>query len=160
MQLRTPDVSEIPQLAQLWREAWFDAHEALFPRELIELRTLESFEERLRKKASDIRVTGPPGTVLGFNLIKDDELYQLFVSADARGTGVAKLLIDDAEARLAASGVRVAFLACAIGNDRAARFYEKCGWHLSRNFINEAETSNGPYPVECWRYEKQLLLAP
>jgi hypothetical protein len=58
MQLRTPDPSEIPELAGLWRDAWFDAHEALFPRELIELRTFESFEERLRKKAADIRVAG------------------------------------------------------------------------------------------------------
>jgi ribosomal protein S18 acetylase RimI-like enzyme len=155
-ELRTPSLSEIPALARLWRDAWFDAHEALFPQELINLRTLDSFEERLRKDAANIRVAGPPDAVLGFCLIKDDELYQLFVTAAARGTGVAKTLIDDAEARLAANGVAVAFLACAIGNDRAARFYEKCGWRFTRNFTNYADTAHGPYPLECWRYEKTL----
>jgi hypothetical protein len=80
-------------LRGLWRDAWFDAHEALFPRELIELRTFESFEERLREKAADIRVA------------------------------VRR------EARLAP------------------------GAHLRQR----GRTSSGPYPVECWRYEKRLL---
>jgi ribosomal protein S18 acetylase RimI-like enzyme len=47
-------------------------------------------------------------------------LYQLFVSPHARGSGVAAALIADAEARLAERGVQTAWLACAIGNDRAS----------------------------------------
>ena len=52
--------------------------------------------------------------------------------------------------------MRRAWLACAIGNDRAARFYEKCGWTRMGTMINEAETSRGPFSLEVWRYEKQL----
>jgi RimJ/RimL family protein N-acetyltransferase len=53
-------------------------------------------------------------------------------------------------------GVETAWLACAIGNERAARFYEKCGWRRTGNMINYAETANGAFPLEVWRYEKVL----
>ena len=89
-------------------------------------------------------------------MLKDAELYQLFVSAEARGTGVAAALLADAEARLAANGVRTAWLACAIGNDRAARFYEKSGWRRVGTMVNEAETSEGTFLLDVWRYEKVL----
>jgi hypothetical protein len=62
----------------------------------------------------------------------------------------------DAEARLAARGVRTAWLACAIGNRRAARFYEKSGWRLVGTMINPCETTDGTFPLEVWRYEKAL----
>lgn len=48
------------------------------------------------------------------------------------------------------------WLACAIGNDRAARFYEKNGWRRAGTIINEADTERGPFPLEVWRYEKPL----
>jgi RimJ/RimL family protein N-acetyltransferase len=57
---------------------------------------------------------------------------------------------------LAAAGVGTAWLACAIGNARAARFYEKCGWRRVGTMINHAETSNGTFLLEVWRYEKAL----
>ena len=91
--------------------------------------------------------------------MKGDELYQLFVAAHARGSGAAVALIRDAETRLAESGVETAWLACAIGNDRAARFYEKNGWHRAETMINLAETSSGVFSLEVWRYEKSLLRA-
>jgi RimJ/RimL family protein N-acetyltransferase len=65
-------------------------------------------------------------------------------------------LIADAEARLSENGVETAWLACAIGNERAARFYEKCGWHRAGTMINHLETSKGTLPLEVWRYEKSL----
>ena len=42
------------------------------------------------------------------------------------------------------------------GNDRAARFYEKCGWHRAGNMVNYADTLEGPFPLEVWHYEKSL----
>jgi GNAT superfamily N-acetyltransferase len=89
-------------------------------------------------------------------MLKGDELYQLYVSALARGTGVAAALIADAEARLRAGGVQLAWLGCAIGNDRAARFYEKSGWHRVGTVVERLETSSGEFPLEVWRYEKSL----
>ena len=92
-------------------------------------------------------------------MTKDDELYQLYVSAQARGTGAAQKLIAEVEERLASRGIRTAWLACAIGNDRAARFYEKSGWHLARNFVSELPVPDGIFRLEVWRYEKDLATA-
>jgi GNAT superfamily N-acetyltransferase len=158
MLVRAAEEAEIDHLAQVWFDGWQDAHAQIVPAELIRLRTLESFRDRLRAALPDLRVVGPPGSPVGFSIVKGDELYQLFVSAEARGSGVAAALIADAEARLSASGVDTAWLACAIGNERAARFYEKCGWRRVGTMINLAETSSGTFPLEVWRYEKSLTL--
>lgn len=158
MHVRDAEEAEIGRLARIWHEAWNDAHAEIVPAELVRLRTLESFAERLRAALPDVRVVGPPGEPVGFCIVKDDELYQLFVSARARGSGVAAALITDAEARLAERGVETAWLACAVGNDRAARFYEKRGWRRAGTMVNQAETSAGPFALDVWRYEKSLRL--
>jgi GNAT superfamily N-acetyltransferase len=149
--------SEVPILARLWHDGWQDAHAAILPEALARLRTLESFAERLAAHLEDVRVTGPAGAPTGFCMLKDDELYQLFVAPEARGTDVAGALIDDGEARLAARGHAVAWLACAIGNERAARFYRKRGWTYVGPFVSRLETSAGPFDLEVWRFEKPLL---
>ena len=101
-----------------------------------------------------MRVAGPAGAPLGLCVIEGDELYQLFVARAARGSGVADVLLTDGEARLAASGVATAWLACVVGNDRAARFYEKRGWTRARTLTNRLETPDGVFEIEVWRYEK------
>jgi ribosomal protein S18 acetylase RimI-like enzyme len=156
MDVRAADASEIDQLAQLWFDAWRDAHEHLVPLELTRVRTLESFRDRLRAALPDIRVVGPLGAPAGFCVVLGSELYQLFVAPHARGSGVAAALLADGEARLSSSGVETAWLACAIGNDRAARFYEKNGWCRIGTMVNELETIEGRFLLEVWRYEKSL----
>jgi len=154
--VRKAEEHELDGLARLWFEGWNDAHAAIVPADLKRLRTLESFRARLHQALPAVRVVGQPGTPLGFCMLKGDELYQLYVAAEARGSGVAAALIDDAEARLSSSGVETAWLACAIGNHRAARFYEKRGWRRAGTMINHAETSEGTFALEVWRYEKAL----
>lgn len=156
MEVRAAEEHELDRLARIWYQGWLDAHAEIVPAELKRVRTFESFGPRLESLLPDVRVVGPVGAPVGLSIIKDDELYQLYVSADARGSGVAAALIADAEARLADRGFETAWLACAIGNDRAARFYEKCGWRRVGNMINHLETSDGPMDLEVWRYEKSL----
>jgi ribosomal protein S18 acetylase RimI-like enzyme len=156
MDVRAAESSEIGALAKIWYDGWQDAHAEILPKELAQIRTLESFRDQLRAALPEVRVIGPLGEPEGFCLIKGEELYQLYVSAESRGSGAAPALVADAEARLAARGVETAWLACAIGNQRAARFYEKCGWHRVGIAINPLETPNGTLPLEVWRYEKRM----
>ncbi|HXW04418.1 MAG TPA: GNAT family N-acetyltransferase [Vicinamibacterales bacterium] len=156
MNARPADEREIDHLARVWFDGWHESHGPIVPAALTRLRTLRNFRDRLEAALPDIRVVGPPGSPVGFCIVRGDELYQLFVSAESRGSGAAAALMADAEARLAAGGVRRAWLACAIGNVRAARFYEKCGWQLAGTMVNQAETAEGTFPLEAWRYEKSL----
>lgn len=156
MDVREARPAEIDQLARIWHDGWHEAHAPIVPAALTRLRTLEAFRQRIEDALPTVRVVGPSGDPLGFCIVKGAELYHLFVSARARGSGVAAALIADAEARLFESGVETAWLACAIGNERAARFYEKQGWRRVGTMVNHAETSKGPYPLEVWRYEKSL----
>lgn len=156
MEVRDAAAAELDALAELWNDAWQDAHAAILPAELARQRTRESFRVRLAEALARVRVVGQEGAPLGFCMVKDDELYQLFVAAAARGTGVAAALMRDAERRLAAGGVRTAWLACAIGNHRAARFYEKQGWHRAGVMTSRLDTVAGEFRLEVWRYEKAL----
>jgi GNAT superfamily N-acetyltransferase len=157
MNVRPAEAAEIDHVGKLWFDAWQDAHAAILPAELVRLRTLESFRERIRAALAAVRVIGARGAPMGFCMIKEDELYQLFVSAESRGAGVAAALIADAEAQLRESGVQTAWLACAIGNERAAKFYEKHGWRRVDNMINRLDMPEGEFLLEVWRYEKALL---
>jgi ribosomal protein S18 acetylase RimI-like enzyme len=156
MTVRPAEETELDQLATIWDDAWQDAHRDIVPAALIRARTLAGFRARLGDALPGIRVVGQAGAPVGFCIIQHDELYQLFVSAAARGSGVAKALLDDAEMRLAGAGITTAWLACAIGNDRAARFYEKSGWHRAGTIVSHLETIEGTIPLEVWRYEKEL----
>lgn len=156
MKVRTAERHEIDALATLWYESWQDAHAEILPAELARVRTLENLRERLGELWTDMRVIGDVGHPLGLSITKGDELNQLYVSREARGQGAAQKLIAEVEERLAASGIVTAWLACAIGNTRAARFYEKSGWHLARTFTNELDLPSGKFSLDVWRYEKQL----
>ena len=156
MNVRAAEKGEINHLAKVWHEGWQDAHAHILPAELTRLRTLESFRDRLQAALPNVRVVGPFGAPVGFCILKDNELYQLYVSAQARGSGVAAALMADAEGRLAEDGFESAWLACAIGNERAARFYDKSGWRRTGTVVYQAEISNGIIPLEVWRYEKDL----
>jgi ribosomal protein S18 acetylase RimI-like enzyme len=160
MEIRPPDPGEILQLAQVWYNAWRDAHAELLPAQLVRVRTLESFRDRLIANLTPVRVVGPLGAPRGLCAIKDEEIYQLFVAAAARGTGAAQALLADGEKRLAVNGVTTAWLSCAIGNERAVRFYEKNGWRRVGVMVADLETTEGPFRLESWRYEKGLLTVP
>jgi ribosomal protein S18 acetylase RimI-like enzyme len=156
MTVRPAEPSEIDHLARLWHDGWQDAHASLAPPGLAQARTLASFRQRLAAALDDTRVAGPAGAPLGLCMLRDDELYQLYVAREARGSGVAAALLADGEVRLAARGIATAWLACAVGNDRAARFYDKCGWHRTRTTVNRLETQDGIFEIDIWRYEKSV----
>jgi GNAT superfamily N-acetyltransferase len=145
--IRNARATEIRQLATIWYEGWQDAHARILPVELARVRTLESFGARLRSSLPSVRVAGPNDEPTGFYIVKGAELHPLYVSSRARGSGVAVALVADAEAHLRESGVRTARLGCAIGNDRAARFYEKCGWLRAGVVTEHLEIPGGTFAL-------------
>lgn len=156
--LREARPRDIESLARIWHEGWHHAHAAILPLALCRLRTLESFDERLRALLAQTRVAEVAGRPVGFCIVKTDELYQLYVGASARGAGVGAALLVDAEARIARTGVDTAWLACAIGNQRAERFYAHHGWQRRGPVLIQADTPEGPFPLEVWRYEKAVYV--
>jgi GNAT superfamily N-acetyltransferase len=155
--IRNAESSEIGQLARIWFDGWQDAHARIVPAELARVRTLQSFEQRLRAASAIVRVAGAVDAPVGFYFLRGAELYQFYVASQARGSRVAATLMADAEAHLVESGVHRPWLACAVGNDRAARFYEKCGWFRAGTVIDHVEVPGGTFPLEVWRYEKSLI---
>lgn len=154
--IRTAHFDEIEPLAKLWYDGWQDAHADILPAELKRLRTLERFNERLATASQDLRTAGPAGAPQGLAIIKDDEVYQLYVSAAARGTGLAAALTIDALNRIRAKGYRRAWLSCGIGNERAARFYEKSGWTRMGVMTSKLPVPDGIFLLDVWRYEIAL----
>jgi GNAT superfamily N-acetyltransferase len=68
------------------------------------------------------------GAVAGFVMVVGDEVEQVYVSRDHRGSGVAALLLGEAERQVRAGGHAKAWLAVVEGNGRARAFYERAGW--------------------------------
>lgn len=157
--VRRAQQDELEDLATIWHEGWLDAHAGLLPPDLARYRTLDSFRQRLHAALPDVRVAGPAGNPTGFCLLRGAELYQLYVAAPGRRAGIGAALLGDAEARLSAEGIRVAWLACAIGNERAALFYRRHGWERVRTMVTALETEAGPFPLKVWRFEKAITPA-
>ncbi|MDG1209078.1 MAG: GNAT family N-acetyltransferase [Paracoccaceae bacterium] len=155
--VRDAEEREYPALASLWFHAWREAHEPYVPAELTRIRTLASFEERLRMFGRGLRLVGPIGAPLGLCVVKDDELNQLFTSPEARGTGAAQALIADAEARVAAAGHSMIWLDVVIENARAIRFYEKTGWRRKGEQIVGLDTLDQPFDLKVLIMEKSLM---
>jgi GNAT superfamily N-acetyltransferase len=153
---RAADARDLDALARLWFDGWQDGHAGIVPQEVADDRTLDSFRGRLVENLEAVRTVGAPAAPLGFSLIRSDELYQFYVDRAARGSGVATMLMEDAEARLRSAGVGTAWLACAIGNARAARFYEKHGWKRVEVATIALSLRTGEFPIDVWRYEKVL----
>ncbi|MCO4842156.1 MAG: GNAT family N-acetyltransferase [Yoonia sp.] len=155
-QFRPATTDDIPAMTALWLDGWHTAHAAIVPAELTALRTESSFADRLLRDLSTTRVATIAGHIAGFHIIKDAEVYQFYVGANAQGTGLALALMQDAESILRSNGIKTGWLACSIGNDRAAAFYRKAGWGDAGSETLDLDTSTGTFPLTVWRFEKTL----
>lgn len=147
---------DLDAVADLWTRGWVDGHLGHVPDALVKLRNFESFRSRLQDHKAHTQVAFQDGAVAGFFILDANELDQFYVAAEARGTGLAAQLMQAAQAALLAAGHTSAWLACTVGNDRAARFYTKMGWHNRGVERFEAFTENGPFALDVWRFEKAL----
>jgi GNAT superfamily N-acetyltransferase len=154
--LRPAEPADADAVAAIWSAGWGDGHLGHVPDELVAIRTEESFRIRAAERVADTTVALVGDEVAGFVMVVGDEVEQVYVSRDHRGSGVAGVLLDEAARQVKANGHAEAWLAVATGNARARRFYERSGWTDAGAFDYPADTEAGPIPVPCHRYTKQV----
>jgi len=147
-------------IAEIWYRGWRDGHLGHVPDALVAVRTRESFAERAAVRVGDAVVAVVGDTVAGFTMVVEDEVEQVYVSADHRGAGVAGVLIEDAERRVEAAGYRRAWLAVVAGNARARAFYTRAGWRDDGPFEYLAHGPESPVSVPAHRFVKPLHRYP
>ncbi|WP_133981009.1 GNAT family N-acetyltransferase [Kribbella voronezhensis] len=154
--LRPAEAGDVDAVASIWYAGWGDGHLGNVPDELVAVRTEKSFWDRVPDRIADTTVAVAGGEVAGFVMVLADEVEQVYVSGNHRGSGVAGALIAEAERQVKDAGYDEAWLAVATGNARARRFYERSGWHDTGAFDYPASTETGSIPVPCHRYTKKV----
>jgi ribosomal protein S18 acetylase RimI-like enzyme len=152
LEIRAARAEDAGAVAEIWEHGWRDGHLGNVPDELVALRTPESFTTRAAERVGDTTVATVDGAVAGFVMVVGDEVEQVYVSADHRGSGVASTLLAEAERLVATGGHPKAWLAVAPGNARARRFYERQGWVDEGRFDYRA----AGMVVPCQRYVKAV----
>jgi ribosomal protein S18 acetylase RimI-like enzyme len=156
-QVRRATADDARVVADIWRDGWADGHLGNVPEALVAIRTPESFKTRAAERIGDTTVAvAGNDEVAGFIMVVGDEVEQVYVSANHRGTGVAALLLTEAERQVAAAGHDRAWLAVVAGNARARRFYERSGWTDEGPFDYPAEDAGRKIPVRPHRYVKRV----
>jgi len=154
--LRRARPDDARAVADIWYHGWRDGHLGHVPDELVAVRTQESFDSRASQRVDDTVVALVDDEVAGFVMVVDDEVEQVYVSTRHRGTGVAGVLLSEAERLVEVNGHPRAWLAVAVGNSRARRFYERNGWTDEGRFDYAAEGPAGPIAVACHRFVKRV----
>lgn len=154
--LRSATPEDAAEVAEVWWLGWRDGHLGFVPDELVRVRTEGSFRARATERVSDTTVSEVEGRVAGFVMVVEDEVEQVYVSRDHRGTGVAGFLLGEAERRVRDGGHARAWLAVVAENVRARRFYERAGWSDGGEFVYAASGKGDPIPVPAHRYEKDV----
>lgn len=129
--LRPATTADVDAIAVLFHRGWHDVHPGRVPDGLSARRTPEAFHDRVSRRVAETdetTVAEIDGDIAGFIMVSGDEAEQVYVDRAHRGSGVAALLLTEAERQIAAAGHEVAWLAVVRGNDRAQAFYAKQGW--------------------------------
>ena len=157
--LRPATTDDVDAVVAVFHEGWHDVHPGRVPDGLTERRTPEAFRSRVSARIAETdetTVAEVDGTVAGFIMVSDDEAEQVYVDRAFRGSGVAALLLTEAERQIAAAGHDVAFLAVVRGNDRAQAFYARQGW-TDEGDVDYPVTALGEHFISpCRRFTKRV----
>lgn len=156
---RRAELADADAIATIWYDGWRDGHLGNLPDDLVEVRLAEDWTARAQRRVGESAtstVVAVIDEIVGFVMVLDDEVEQVYVAASHRGTGVAKDLLAEAERLVAANGQHRAWLAVAPGNTRARRFYERQGWSDDGLLDYRSKTAHGEIPTPVRRYVKQV----
>jgi ribosomal protein S18 acetylase RimI-like enzyme len=171
MQIRSADVEDAAQIADVHVRSWQGAYRGLMPQEL-----LDGLDPAQRAEMW-VRITGRvDGTRSGVLVAEDEtavrgfvafgptrdededpdlvgEISSIYLAPEARGTGCGRGLMANALANLAKAGYRQATLWVLDGNARARRFYEAAGFRLDGG--EQVDETDG-FPLRELRYRRPL----
>jgi putative acetyltransferase len=156
-EIRPAQPKDHDALTIIWNDGWHESHADHVPEALRAHRTYDSFHIRLKDMLETTLVTGPVGAPIGFCAIKNNEIYQMYVSPAARGTGAAAALISAGCDIIKSAGHAQARLDVIAENPRARAFYEKMGWQSQGMQSVDLDTLEGPFPLECIIMTKELI---
>lgn len=154
--VRPATVEDVASIAPIWHRGWQDAHVGNVPEELTRARTKRSFWTRAEQRVPDTTVAEVDGHVAGFVMVVEDEVEQVYLDERHRGSGIASILLEEAEQQIRDNGHRTAWLAVVAGNKRARGFYAKRGWVDEGLFAHRAPGPDGPITVPSHRYVKSV----
>src|SRR5215470_4297389 len=103
--LRPATTDDVEVIADLFHRGWSDVHPGLVPDGLTERRTPEAFHDRVAQRVAETdetTVVEVDGRIAGFVMVDGDEAEQVYVDAPYRGSGVAAILLSEAERQIAA----------------------------------------------------------
>jgi GNAT superfamily N-acetyltransferase len=158
--LRPASSDDSEAVADIWWQGWRDGHLGHVPDELVAVRTPESFASRAAQRVADTVVAVVDDAVAGFVMVIGDEVEQVYVAARHRGSGVAAILLTEAERLVRENDHDRAWLAVVAGNVRARRFYRRHGWADEGSFDYQAAGPAGPITVPSHRYVKRVTGGP
>ena len=157
--LRPATADDVEAIAELFHRGWHDVHPGRVPDGLTERRTPEAFVDRVTTRVAETEettVAEVDGRIAGFVMVHDDEAEQVYVDRDFRGSGVAGLLLTEAERQIAAAGHDVAFLAVVRGNDRAQAFYARQGWVDEGDLDYPTSALGESFVSPCRKFTKRV----
>ena len=154
--LRPGTPADANAVAEVWHRGWHDGHAGHVPEGLTAARTVSAFRARTAAAVDVTTVAEVDSHVAGFVMVVGDEVEQVFVDRPHRGTGLAGLLLAEAERQVAALGHDVAWLAVVAGNSRARRFYERSGWTDQGDLPYEVTAAGETFISPCRRYTKPV----
>jgi GNAT superfamily N-acetyltransferase len=157
--LRPATPADIDAIAAVFHEGWHDVHPGRVPDGLTERRTPEAFHERVTQRVVETHETTVAvvdGTVAGFVMVAGDEAEQVYVGRAFRGSGVAALLLTEAERQIATGGHDLAWLVVVRGNERAQAFYAKQGWADEGDYDYPVTALGESFISPCRRFTKRV----
>jgi ribosomal protein S18 acetylase RimI-like enzyme len=157
--LRPATADDVNAVADLFHEGWHDAHPGRVPDGLTERRTPGAFHDRVAARVAETEettVAEVDGTIAGFIMVSGDEAEQVYVDRAFRASGVAPLLLTEAERQIAAAGHEVAWLVVVRGNDRAQAFYTRQGWVDEGDHDYPVRALGEEFISPCRRFTKRV----
>jgi putative acetyltransferase len=158
--LRPATGNDVDAIASLFHQGWHDVHPGRVPDGLTERRTPEAFHDRVAQRIAETdetTVAELDGEIAGFVMVNDDgEAEQVYVGRAHRGSGVAALLLTEAERQIASDGHDVAWLVVVRGNARAQAFYTKQGWADQGDFDYPVTALGEHFVSPCRKFTKRV----